>query len=69
MIRSDLQRQGLGRYLLMYRLREIGKLPGIERVSVHVPRPVAPFFETQGFRVAGMTGGQVELVKKLTVCA
>jgi len=69
MVRSEAQGQGLGRYLLMYRLREIGKLPGIQRVRLLTSRPAARFFEGQGFKVAGEVDGQVEMVKKLTVCA
>jgi N-acetylglutamate synthase-like GNAT family acetyltransferase len=69
MIRSDLQRQGLGRFLLMYRLREIGKLGDVQMVHAAAPQQYADFFERQGFRVAATDDGQVELLKKLTVCA
>jgi hypothetical protein len=69
LIRSDSQRQGLGRFLLMYRLREIGKLAGIERVLVETPRAVARFFEGQGFKIVNVDGDRFELVKRLTVCA
>jgi N-acetylglutamate synthase-like GNAT family acetyltransferase len=63
MIRADAQKMGLGRFLLMYRIREIGKAGTVGVVFAHPPRPSAGFFEKQGFRVNG-----VELVKKLTVC-
>lgn len=75
MVRPDMQRQGLGRYLLLYRLREIGKLPGIETVECGTTPLSAPFFEKQGFRAirvekdgwgAGMD--RVEMRKKLAVC-
>jgi N-acetylglutamate synthase-like GNAT family acetyltransferase len=69
MVRRDVQKQGLGRFLLMYRLREIGKLGGVQQVRVEVLREVAGFFEGQGFKAAGVVGERVELVKKLTVCA
>jgi N-acetylglutamate synthase-like GNAT family acetyltransferase len=68
MIRSDLQRQGLGRFLLMYRLREIGKRPEIQRVRVETSPSVAKFFESQGFKVVRAVNDNIELVKKLTVC-
>jgi N-acetylglutamate synthase-like GNAT family acetyltransferase len=68
-IRRDAQHQGLGRFLLMYRLREIGKETGIETVSVEVPAEAAGFFEAQGFRRAADRGGQLTLVKRLIVCS
>jgi N-acetylglutamate synthase-like GNAT family acetyltransferase len=68
-IRPDMRRQGLGRFLLMYRLREIGKLGSIETVSVDVPPEFAPFFEKQGFHTSGARDGRTVLVKRLTVCA
>jgi N-acetylglutamate synthase-like GNAT family acetyltransferase len=69
MVRRDCQKQGLGRFLLMYRLREIGKSAGIDRVRIETPQPSAAFFEGQGFKVAGSKNGRVEMLKKLTVCA
>ena len=68
-IRRDAQHQGLGRFLLMYRLREIGKVANIETVSVEVPPDAAGFFEAQGFRKAGERGARVTLVKRLIVCS
>jgi N-acetylglutamate synthase-like GNAT family acetyltransferase len=68
-IRNDLRRQGLGRFLLMFRLREIGKAGSIQRVLVETSQDTAKFYESQGFKVAGETDGRVVLVKKLTVCA
>ena len=68
MIRSDLQRQGLGRFLLMYRLREIGKSGDIQLVHATAPQHSARFFERQGFKVFSTNHSQVELVKKLNVC-
>ena len=69
MVRQDSQKLGLGRFLLMYRLREIGKPGGIERVRLETPQQSAAFFEGQGFKVVSMAHGRVEMVKKLTVCA
>jgi N-acetylglutamate synthase-like GNAT family acetyltransferase len=69
MVRRDSQRMGLGRYLLMYRLREIGKVGGIERVRLETLREYAAFFEGQGFKVVGTGDSRVEMVKRLTVCA
>jgi N-acetylglutamate synthase-like GNAT family acetyltransferase len=69
MVRGDMQRKGLGRYLLMYCLREIGNLGGIVTVHAEAPRASARFFESQGFRIAGAAGDRLELVKKLAVCA
>ena len=63
------RKMGLGRFLLMYRLREIGKFPGIEHVSVDVPSTIAPFFEKQGFKVAHASARGVQLTKRLIVCA
>jgi len=63
MIRADAQKMGLGRFLLMYRIREIGRAGTVGVVSAHPPQPSAGFFEKQGFRSNG-----VELVRKLTVC-
>ncbi|HEY3838335.1 MAG TPA: GNAT family N-acetyltransferase [Bryobacteraceae bacterium] len=69
MIRPEVRRQGLGRYLLMYCLREIGKAGGIDRVRVETSKDVAGFYERQGFRVASINGDRVELVKRLSVCS
>ena len=69
MIRRDSHRQGLGRFLLMFRLREIGELGGIDRVRLETSATAAKLFEGQGFRVVGAVGNQVEMVKKLTVCS
>jgi N-acetylglutamate synthase-like GNAT family acetyltransferase len=68
MVRPDLQRQGLGRYLLMYCLRQIGNLGGIDRVVVDAPPTAVRFFERQGFRPFSVQPDHVQLQKKLTVC-
>jgi GNAT superfamily N-acetyltransferase len=66
MIRRDFQRLGLGRFLLMYRLR---KLEGIQMVRLETPRSAVPFFEKQGFRAVRDGSDGVEMVKKMNVCA
>jgi len=68
-VRRESEKLGLDRFLLMYRLREIGKCAGIERVRVETPQESVAFFEHQGFKVTGVTGNQVEMVKRLIVCA
>jgi len=69
MVRRDLQRMGLGRFLLLYRIREIGKAGNVELVVVQTPRQSAPFFEKQGFRMNASGLDRVEMIKRLTVCA
>jgi ribosomal-protein-alanine N-acetyltransferase len=75
MIRGSAQKMGLGRFLLMYRIREIGKQGTVGVVFARSPRPSASFFEKQGFRVNGIAPDAcapgvagIELIKKLTVC-
>ncbi len=69
MVRQDLHRNGLGRFLLFYRLKEIGKLPGISMVRLKTMPHLVPFFEKAGtFRVVGEEGELVTMVKKLAVC-
>ena len=75
MVLRSCQKMGLGRFLLMYRIREIGKKGTVGIVFAHSPRPSVGFFLKQGFRVnaredeAHETGIElIELVKKLTVC-
>ena len=71
MVRQDLHRKGLGKFLLFYRLREIGKLPGISMVRLETSQPTAGFFEKAGgFRVVTHEpDGRVTMVKKLVVCS
>jgi GNAT superfamily N-acetyltransferase len=66
MVRRDAQGQGVGRFLLLYRLREIGRTaPMVEFVKAQVQEPLAAFFERQGFRLE--TVGT--MAKRLKVCA
>jgi N-acetylglutamate synthase-like GNAT family acetyltransferase len=72
MIQRDLHRQGLGRYLLLYRMKEIGRVPGVTTVELRTTPEVAPFFEKYAFRVVGTAAdgaGLVEMRMKLQVCA
>jgi GNAT superfamily N-acetyltransferase len=70
MVHRDWQRQGLGRFLLLFRLREISKAGGVKMVHVETPLSAARFFEGQGFRMVGegVDVNHVVLAKKLTVC-
>ena len=72
LIHRDLHRQGLGRYLLLYRLKEIGRVPGIQMVELRTTPGVVPFFEKYAFRVVGPAAGDSGLVPmrmKMQVCA
>lgn len=75
MIHSKWHRQGLGRFLLMFRLREITKRNKVQLVHLEVPQQLAAFYQRQGFHIAaqkidGYGSGldKIELTKKLTVC-
>ncbi|MBY0504341.1 MAG: GNAT family N-acetyltransferase [Bryobacteraceae bacterium] len=75
-IRRDLHGQGLGRFLLFYRLKEIGRLAGISQVKLETTPKVAGFFQKAGgFHItATETDGfgpgldKVSMVKRLAVC-
>ena len=68
MIRRDFQRMGLGRFLLLYRMREIGRTGKAAFVVVQTPGEVAGFFEVQGFRKVAEREDRIELIRKLAVC-
>jgi len=76
LIRGDLHRRGLGRFLLFYRLREIGKLAGVTQVRMETTQHTAGFFEKAGgFKVTQVEPGgygpgldRVTMVKRLSVC-
>ena len=75
MIHAEWRGQGLGRFLLMFRLREITKHNTIQLVQLEVPAPLAAFYQHQGFHLGvrkkdGYASGfdKIELTKKLTVC-
>ena len=68
MVHGAMQRQGLGRFLLYYRMRVVGKLGNFEHVHVRVPRGVAGFYAGQGFREVGGDAGWAVMSKRLAVC-
>ena len=76
MVRSDLHSMGLGRFLLLYRLRAIAKISGIETVRIQTSQHSAPFFAKQGFKIVevledGFAKGldRVEMTMRIVVCA
>ncbi len=69
MVRKEFREMGLGRFLLLYRMREIGKAGDVELVLARVPTDAAGFFLKQGFKKQNAGDGWVELAKKLVVCA
>ncbi len=67
--------QGLGRYLLLFRLREIGRAGNFATVEVATSQMASGFFLKQGFRLGeivpdGWAPGydRVQMTKKLAVC-
>ncbi|MDZ4802513.1 MAG: GNAT family N-acetyltransferase [Bryobacteraceae bacterium] len=76
MVGRQWQGQGLGRFLLMYRLRELGKTAAIvQTVTVETTPESAPFFASQGFRTVHVTKDgpgpgldKTEMVRKISVC-
>ena len=75
MVRRTLHGSGLGRFLLMYRVREAAKMPGAERVRLSTSQHTAGFFQKLGFKVAetrkdGFAPGidRIEMVMILNVC-
>lgn len=68
MVHREAARQGLGRFLLLYRLKEIGKSAGVLFAGVSVPREFAGFFARQGFKELPAPPGRVEMQRKLQVC-
>ena len=69
LVHRAFQRQGLGRFLLFYRLREITRNSAVQMVGLTAPRPAVPFFISQGFREAVGDEQSAEMVKRLAVCA
>lgn len=75
MVHRDWQRRGLGRLLLLYRLREISKTGGSPMVQLATSPTTARFFERQGFkRMQTIKDGyapgtdRIEMAMRLTVC-
>lgn len=69
LVHRAFQRQGLGRFLLFYRLREITRNAAVQMVGLTAPRPAVPFFLSQGFRESVGDEQSAEMVKRLVVCA
>jgi GNAT superfamily N-acetyltransferase len=76
MVRRNWHRQGLGRFLLLFRLREITKIGRIKLVTLSTSQHAAPFYQHQGFKPMrdvedsyGAASGRVEMSMKLTVCS
>jgi len=75
MVRRNLHGNGLGRFLLLYRVREAAKMPGAERVRLSTSQHTAGFFQKQGFKVTevekdGFAPGidRIEMAMRLNVC-
>jgi GNAT superfamily N-acetyltransferase len=69
-IRRDMQRQGLGRFLLLYRLKAIGALADVVFVEAVVPERLARFYEKNGLKPQQkLADGTVVCRMKLQVCA
>ena len=68
MVHSKWQRQGLGRFLLFYRMRQITRNASVQIVNLECPRQAAPFFASQGFREVTGNGEALVMVKRLAVC-
>jgi N-acetylglutamate synthase-like GNAT family acetyltransferase len=68
-VHADWRRQGLGRYLLMYRLKEISRHSNIEWVYAKVPNAFSSFYERNGFRLHSSDGDSTVWAKRLAVCS
>ena len=75
MIHRDWHRNGLGRYLLYYRMKKMTDSGTLQVVRLDTSQRTAPFFEKQGFRAMdvvkdGYAPGldKVEMLKKVAVC-
>jgi GNAT superfamily N-acetyltransferase len=75
MVRRDMHRHGLGRFLLLFRLREIGRTGDVQMVTLGTSQHTAPFFERQGFKVVQIARDayapgldRIEMTMKLAVC-
>jgi len=75
MVRRELHRKGLGRFLLLYRLHEVGAAGTVQLVQLDTSQKAAPFFASQGFKLTnvikdGYGAGldRVRMTMKLAVC-
>jgi GNAT superfamily N-acetyltransferase len=66
MVDRGAQKNGLGRFLLMFRMREISRHGTVGAVLAHPPAASAGFYAKEGFRVNN--GAPLEMIRKLTVC-
>lgn len=64
MVAPALQRKGIGRFLLMARLKQIGAEPGVEFAVARVPENLMGFYAKQGFRL----DHDSVMLKRLVVC-
>jgi len=55
MVHADRHRRGIGRFLLIERLRGIAERPGVERIVMNTAAPVLGFYERMGFAVVKHT--------------
>src|SRR6185295_9302377 len=55
MIRRDAQKPSLGRFLLLYRIREISKIGTVQKVRMSTSQRAAGFFEKQGLKTVQVT--------------
>ena len=65
MVHPDWRRQGLGRYLILYLLKQISAQGHIEQVHTQATPDASTFFERQGFHPVS----HHNYTKRLTVCA
>ncbi len=65
LVSPPVERQGLGRYLLMYLLKQISAQGNVSLVHVYAPEPYGAFYLKQGFRPQA----EHRYTKKLSVCA
>ncbi len=69
MVHPDLQRQGVGKFLTLFLLREMGKSGPLPMVSALTIASSAPFFEKLGFRLQSSEESVLQMIKKMDVCA
>ena len=68
MVRRDLHRNGLGRFLLFSAMRKLSAEADPTILRLETTASAAPFFEKQGFRTTEQAGEKIEMRKKLKVC-
>ncbi len=64
MVHPNWRRQGIGRYLILYLLKQISTQGPIAQVNAQTTPDAKTFFERQGFHPTS----QGNYIKKLTVC-